>query len=78
MSKKIQVGIVMGSKSDLIVMRKAADVLKSLDIGYEMRILSAHRTPVQAKEWSESAQERGLNLGGDRWCRYTSRSSSPS
>ena len=37
-------------------------VLQSLEIGYEMRILSAHRTPVQAKAWAESAKERGMKV----------------
>ena len=62
MSIKIEVGIVMGSKSDLPVMQKAADILKKLEIGCEMRILSAHHTPVQAKAWAESAKERGIKV----------------
>lgn len=43
--KMVKVGIVMGSDSDLPVMEKAADVLKQLGIGFEMRIISAHREP---------------------------------
>ncbi|MEC7988189.1 MAG: 5-(carboxyamino)imidazole ribonucleotide mutase [Myxococcota bacterium] len=62
MTKKIDVGIVMGSKSDLPVMQKVADVLDTLDIGYEMRILSAHRTPLQAKTWAETAKDRGIQV----------------
>ena len=57
-----KVGIVMGSKSDLPVMERAGKVLTDLGIGYEMRILSAHRTPKQAMAWAESAQERGIGV----------------
>ncbi len=57
-----QVGIVMGSDSDLPVMRKAAAFLKSVSISHELRILSAHRTPDQAAEYARSASERGLEV----------------
>ncbi len=56
------VGILMGSDSDLPVMQAAADVLKSFDISYEMRIASAHRTPAQATEYAQTAYERGVKL----------------
>jgi 5-(carboxyamino)imidazole ribonucleotide mutase len=59
-SKKIRVGIIMGSKSDWSTMKAAADVLDELGIGNEAKILSAHRTPDQHREYVESAQSRGL------------------
>lgn len=59
---KPQVGIIMGSDSDLPVMEKAADVLREFGIGYEIRILSAHRTPDAHVEYSRTAVERGLKV----------------
>ncbi len=56
-----KVGIVMGSDSDLSVMQKAADKLKSFGIEYEMRIMSAHRTPKIACEFAENAAENGFS-----------------
>lgn len=56
------VGIVMGSDSDLPVMKAAADFLKSMDICYEMTVASAHRTPERASEYAKSAQKRGLKV----------------
>ncbi len=56
------VGIVMGSDSDLPVMKAAADFLKSMDIGYEMTVASAHRTPERAVEYARTAQKRGLKV----------------
>jgi phosphoribosylaminoimidazole carboxylase PurE protein len=58
----MKVGIVMGSKSDLPTMERAAKVLTELEVEYEMRILSAHRTPKQAMEWAEGAQDRGVGV----------------
>jgi len=55
-----RVGIVMGSDSDLPVMREAASVLEEFGIESEMRILSAHRTPRLAAEYAETAADRGL------------------
>jgi len=55
-----KVGIVMGSDSDLPVMREAAKALDEFGIAHEMRIISAHRTPKVAAEYAESAVERGL------------------
>jgi 5-(carboxyamino)imidazole ribonucleotide mutase len=57
-----QVGIVMGSASDLDVMRPAADVLQEFGVGCEVRVISAHRTPTDAMRYSESAVERGLKV----------------
>lgn len=61
MSKPL-VGIVMGSKSDLDVMQGAAKVLDEFGIEYEIRVLSAHRTPKEAAEYIETARERGLKV----------------
>jgi len=62
MEKKPLVGIIMGSDSDLPVMTKAIEVFKEFNIGYEVKILSAHRTPEQHAEYSKSALERGLKV----------------
>jgi 5-(carboxyamino)imidazole ribonucleotide mutase len=52
----------MGSDSDLPVMQDAADVLDEFDVRYEMRVLSAHRTPGVMTEYAETAQERGVHV----------------
>lgn len=57
-----QVGIVMGSDSDLPVMSKAAEMLDELGISYEIRIISAHREPELLMDWAGSAQERGMKV----------------
>lgn len=54
-----KVGIVMGSDSDLPVIRKATDTLSALGIPYEVHVYSAHRTPLQAKEFAENARKNG-------------------
>jgi 5-(carboxyamino)imidazole ribonucleotide mutase len=59
---KIEVGIIMGSDSDLPIMEDAIKVLKEFGIGYEVRVLSAHRTPNQHAEYSKSAVSRGLKV----------------
>ena len=56
------VGIIMGSDSDLPVMRKAADMLASFDVPYEIRVMSAHRTPDEAHDYAKTAHERGLRV----------------
>ena len=56
------IGIAMGSDSDLPVMQDAADVLDEFDVRYEMRVLSAHRTPGVMTEYAETAQERGIHV----------------
>ena len=58
----IRVGIVMGSDSDMPVMKKAADTLKSLGIEFEMRIISAHREPDLFFEYAKGAEARGLKV----------------
>jgi len=57
-----KVGIVMGSDSDLPIIQKGIDVLKSFDIPFEVHIYSAHRTPIQAKEFSENARKNGFGV----------------
>lgn len=56
------VGIIMGSDSDLPVMEAAFQVLKEFNIPYEVKILSAHRTPDQHSEYSKTAKNRGLKV----------------
>ena len=58
----IEVGIIMGSTSDLPVMQEAADILDELGIGYEINIVSAHRTPELMFEYAKSAHTRGLKV----------------
>ena len=57
-----QVGIVMGSDSDLPVMEKAAEILKKFDIPYELTVASAHRTPGRAAEFATTARQRGVRV----------------
>ena len=55
-----KVGIIMGSDSDLPIVQKAVDTLKSLDIPYEVHIYSAHRTPVEARDFALNARTNGF------------------
>ncbi len=57
-----QVGIVMGSDSDMPVMAKAADVLTELGISFEMKIISAHREPDVFFEYANTAEEKGFKV----------------
>ncbi|MBO7663292.1 MAG: 5-(carboxyamino)imidazole ribonucleotide mutase [Clostridia bacterium] len=57
-----KVGIIMGSDSDLPVVKKAADQLKALDIPFEVHVYSAHRTPIQAAAFARSARENGFGV----------------
>ena len=57
-----QVGIVMGSDSDMPVMAKAADILEDLGISYEMTIISAHREPDVFFEYAKSAESKGFKV----------------
>ncbi len=59
---KKKVGIVLGSKSDLPVVEKAIGVLQSYDVPMEVRILSAHRCPNEAREFAASARESGFSV----------------
>lgn len=55
-----KIGIIMGSDSDLPVVEKAINQLSELEIPYEVHVYSAHRTPVQVKEFTENARENGF------------------
>ena len=55
-----KVGIIMGSDSDLPVVSKAIDTLKEYGVPFEVHVYSAHRTPVEAKEFSSSARQNGF------------------
>jgi len=55
-----KVGIIMGSDSDLPIVQKGIDMLKSLQIPYEVHIYSAHRTPVQARDFAVNARANGF------------------
>lgn len=57
-----KVGIVMGSDSDMDVMKKAAELLDEFNIDYEFRIISAHREPELFFEWAKGAVERGVKV----------------
>ena len=57
-----KVGIIMGSDSDMPVIEKAVDILKSLEIPYEVHIYSAHRTPVEARDFALNARANGFGV----------------
>lgn len=56
------IGIIMGSKSDLPVMQDAIDVLKHLNVPFEVSVVSAHRTPQRMFDYANAAAERGLKV----------------
>lgn len=58
----IEVGIIMGSKSDLPVMQDAADMLKEFGIEFEMTVVSAHRTPERMFDYGREAHKRGIKV----------------
>jgi len=57
-----QIGVIMGSKSDWETMKHACDILDMLEVGYEKKVVSAHRTPDLMFEYAESARNRGLRV----------------
>lgn len=57
-----EVGIIMGSTSDLPIMQEAADILRELGIAFEMNIVSAHRTPELMFDYAKSAHKRGIKV----------------
>lgn len=57
-----KVGIVMGSDSDLPIVKKATDTLKSMGVPFEVHVYSAHRTPLEAKQFAESAANNGFGV----------------
>ena len=61
-TEKTLVGVIMGSKSDWETMTHASEMLRTLDISHECRIVSAHRTPDWMAEYAKTAAERGLEI----------------
>ena len=57
-----KVGIIMGSDSDLPIIKKATDMLKALEIPFEVHIYSAHRTPVEARDFAVNARDNGFGV----------------
>jgi len=57
-----QIGIIMGSDSDLAIMQAAADIVKEFGISFELTVVSAHRTPLRMIEYARTAKERGLKV----------------
>ena len=57
-----KVGIIMGSDSDLPIIQKTVDTIRSLDIPFEVHIYSAHRTPVEARDFAISARDNGFGV----------------
>lgn len=58
----IQIAIMMGSKSDLPIMEETAKILSDFKVAYEMRVLSAHRTPKETAEYAEGLKAKGVNV----------------
>lgn len=56
------VGVIMGSQSDWPIMKEAVDLLKKLEISYEAKVVSAHRTPQLLYSYAETAEERGIQV----------------
>ena len=56
------IGIIMGSQSDLKIMREAAEILEELGIPFELTVVSAHRTPQRMADYASSARSRGLKV----------------
>ncbi|NJL26193.1 MAG: 5-(carboxyamino)imidazole ribonucleotide mutase [Calothrix sp. SM1_5_4] len=59
---KAKVGIIMGSQSDLRVMKGAAEILREFKIPFEMKVVSAHRTPEEMQVYAKTAEDRGLKV----------------
>lgn len=62
MPQTVQVGIIMGSQSDWPTLKEAADILDTLEVPFEAKIVSAHRTPDRLWDYGKSAVERGLQV----------------
>ncbi len=58
----VKISVVMGSDSDLDIMREATSVLEELDVDYELKIVSAHRTPDMMFEFAKNAHNRGIEV----------------
>ena len=61
-NKMAEVGVIMGSTSDLPIMQEAADILDHLGISYELDIVSAHRTPEKMFDYAQNAHKRGIKV----------------
>src|SRR6056297_72985 len=59
---KPRVGVIMGSDSDLPVMKEAAEILDKFEVEYELTVVSAHRTPDRLYNYAETAEEKGLDV----------------
>jgi len=59
---KPRVGVIMGSDSDLPVMKEAAEILDKFEVEYELTVVSAHRTPNRLYNYAETAEEKGLDV----------------
>ena len=59
---KPRVGVIMGSDSDLPVMKEAAEILDQFELEYELTVVSAHRTPERLYNYAETAEEKGLDV----------------
>jgi len=62
MNTKAKIGIIMGSDSDLPVMKQAAEILSTFEIPFEISVVSAHRTPQRMMDYANSAAERGIKV----------------
>lgn len=60
MAQPVTVGVIMGSSSDWDVMKHAVDILKSFDVAYEAKVISAHRMPLDMAEYGAQAYDRGI------------------
>ncbi len=58
----VEIGIIMGSQSDWEIMKNAADTLEALEVPFETRIVSAHRTPDRMYDYAKAAKDRGLKV----------------
>ena len=72
MSTKPLIGVVMGRSSDAEVMQGCGDTLRQLEIEFEVKVLSAHRTPRESKQYADSAAERGIEviIAGAGWAAH--------
>jgi 5-(carboxyamino)imidazole ribonucleotide mutase len=61
-NQKIPVGVIMGSRSDWPVMQRATEMLDALGVGYETKVVSAHRTPDRLNDYAKTAKSRGLKV----------------
>lgn len=62
MADQLVVGIIMGSASDVATMQPAADVLAEFGVAHEVRVVSAHRSPLRMVDYAQSARDRGLRV----------------